>query len=91
MNEVEGKVRAEFEKILERDHGVSREEDSELIEGLWSNLDPEDISYAGSNLKTGVQDLVWDAKESRLYQYYIGFKRGNVPPEPAKTARQDIR
>jgi len=88
VNEVDGKVRAEFEKILERDHGVSREEDGELIEGLWTNLDPEDISYAVSSLKTGVQDLVADARESRLYQYYMGFKRGKVAPEPAKTARQ---
>ena len=48
MNEVERKVRAEFEKILERDHGVSREEDRELVTGLWANLDEEDISYAAA-------------------------------------------
>lgn len=88
MNEVEGKVRAEFEKILERDHGVSSEEDSELLQGLWNNLDPEDIFYAGSNFETGVQDLVSDAKESRLYQYYMGFKRGTVAPGLAETTTQ---
>ncbi len=85
MNEVERKVRAEFEKVLARDHGVSRELDRELIVGLWANLDEHDISYACSNLETGVRDLVSDAVENPLYQHYMGHKRGKVPPGSAKT------
>lgn len=88
MNEVEERARAEFERILERDHGVSREEDRELIEGLWTILDPEDKAYASNNLKTGVQDLVMDARESRLYKYYMGFRRGKVAHEPAEPTAQ---
>ncbi|PLS82600.1 MAG: hypothetical protein CYG60_24045, partial [Actinobacteria bacterium] len=76
MNEVQRRVRAEFEKILERDHAVSKKEDKELLKGLWANFDEEDISYAASNLKAGVQDLVLDAVKSQLYLYYMGFKRG---------------
>ena len=86
MNEVEQRVRAEFEKILERDHGVSREQDRELIVGLWANLDQGDISYASNNLNPGVQDLVSDALESQLYQYYMGSKRGQVTLRPAQSS-----
>ncbi len=89
MDEVETKVRAEFEKVLERDHGVSREQDRELIVGLWANLDEEDKSYARNNLKTGVRDLVLDAVESRLYEHYIGFKRGKVMTGSAETTTHD--
>jgi hypothetical protein len=88
VNEVERKVRAEFEKTLERDHEVSREEDRELINGLWANLDGEDISYAASNLKVGVQDLVLDAVESQLFQYYMGSKRGKSALGPAELLTQ---
>jgi hypothetical protein len=88
VNEVERRVRTKFEKILERDHGVSREEDKELIDGLWSNLDPEDKRFAGSDLGTGVQDLVLEARESRLYRYYMGYKRGKVTPKSAETTAQ---
>ena len=88
MNEVEQRVRAEFEKILERDHGVSREQDRELIVGLWANLDPADISYASINLETGVRDLIADALESQLFRYYMASKRGRVALGPAQTSAQ---
>ena len=78
MNEVDGEVKAEFEKILERDHGVSREEDTELINGLWANLEEEDKSEAERLGKTGVQDLVDDARGTRLYKTYMAGKRGKV-------------
>lgn len=91
MNEVEERVRAEFERILERDHGVSREQDRELIVGLWANLDGEDISYASNDLKIGVRDLVSDALESQLYQYYMDSKRGQVALGPAQSSARDKR
>lgn len=79
MNEVERKVRAEFEKILKRDHGMNLEDDRQWITGLWANLDSEDISFACSQLQSGVTDLVADAVESDLYQGYMSFKRGRPP------------
>lgn len=76
MNEVEEKVKAAFEKLLERDHGVSRQDDRELTDGLWASFDSDDKSFACSDPSTGVRDLVDEATSSRLFTYYMGFKRG---------------
>lgn len=77
MNEVEKKVRAEFDKLLECDHGVSKVQDQGLLTGLWWFLYEnysEDVADV-CNRVGQVGDLVEFAVEQRLYKRYISSGR----------------
>lgn len=75
MNETEKKTKAKFEVLLERDHGVNRQQDRELIDGLWAISDEMDRNWADDS-QTGLRDLVDTATQSKLFGHYMGFKRG---------------
>lgn len=71
MNEVEKKVRFSWERLLERDHGVDRRTDKELINGLWANIADDCIEDVCNKAGT-IEDLVDDAVEMNLYKRYMG-------------------
>lgn len=60
MNELEKKVKVVWEALLERDHGVRRDGDRELLNGLWANLEDSDIEDVCSFAQGK-----WDSVEER--------------------------
>lgn len=89
MNEVEKKVRVSWEKLLERDHGVNRQADKELLNGLWANLADDCIEEVCNSVGT-VEELVDDATEMNLYKRYMGAPRVEDPLEAGEVVGREV-